>query len=258
MARDILPSYLPAASVTFTPKDGGEPKVIYRPYMAFPLADLKRHAIGDETGALLELGRRYYFGALGAEQDYAQAYDYLHRAAELGAQDAISMLAAYYLSDEIPTKQNNPEQGMKLLNAAAEAGSWDAMEKLSIAYRAGGEGIPIDHEKSLEWAENAERMVRVYWVFYTQPDFVDFNEVLRVLLHGHTRITLTLAYHCANGIGTKRDLSEAKRWLDIGESFVCNVTGLKEVPIFQQKRAELSARAEKDAARAKKADKKKK
>ena len=250
MVREIMPVFLPVVRMKFVPKDGGEPKYVYRPYQALKTDDLKEHP--DDVGALWELGRRYFFGWGEDQQDYETAYGYLKKAADLGAQDALSMLAGYYMLDEISVRENDAQKAVTLLTAAAEGGSWDAMEKLSAIYRSGEKGVPADHEKAFDWAENAERMVRVYWAFYTQPDFVDFLPVLETILHGHTRITLALSGYCANGIGTKRDLEAARHWLDVGESFVSNVTGLKEVPVFRNKRQELDARAEKDAARAKK------
>ena len=94
--------------------------------------------------------------------------------------------------------------------------------------------------------------MRVYWQFYSQPDFVDFMPTLEAILHGHTRITMMLSGYCANGIGTKRDLDAARHWLDVGESFVCNATGLAEVPMFRERRRELDERVRKDAERARK------
>lgn len=44
MKENIVPSYLPAASVTLTSKTGGKPITLFRPYEAFPVADLEAHA----------------------------------------------------------------------------------------------------------------------------------------------------------------------------------------------------------------------
>ena len=75
----IKPSFLPAVSVEFYPKDGdpAKPPVQYfRPYAAIPLDELERHAEEhNDMGAMQELGERYYFGILGAEQDDVKAYE---------------------------------------------------------------------------------------------------------------------------------------------------------------------------------------
>ena len=253
MKENIVPSYLPAAAVTMTPADGGSAVTVFRPYEAFTAAELEAHAQRDERGALLQLGERYFSGVLGVEQDYGRAYDYLKRAAELGVQDAQMLLAAYYISGETGVLKPDPEKGIRMLTLAAENGSWMAMEKLSQAYRTGGAGVPADHEKAYEWAVQAERMLRVYWAFYTQPNFTDFKETLREILHAHTRISFVLASCHADGIGTKRDLDAAMQRIDAGEQFVCQATGLAKVPMFEERRTQLTERVKKDEARAEKA-----
>ena len=253
MKENIVPSYLPAASVTMTPKAGGEPVRLFRPYEALPADELEKHAAEDERGALLQLGQRYFDGVLGVAQDFRKAYDYLKRAAELGVQDAQMLLAAYYISEETGVLQKDPGKCIGMLTLAAENGSWKAMEKLSQAYRSGGSGVTADHEKSYAWAVQAERMLRIYWAFYTQPNFIDFDRTLSEILHAHTRISFALASCHADGIGTKRDLDAAIRRIDAGEQFVCQATGLGKVPMFQERRAQLMQRMKKDEARAAKA-----
>lgn len=250
MNEAILPGYLPVAAVTFTPKDGGEPVKVFRPYEALPIADLKKHAAKEEAGALLQLGQRCFYGILGAEQDYEAAYDYLKRAAMLGAQDAQCLLAAYYVTDEIGMFPHDAKKALQMLSIAANGGSWRAMERLALAYRSGKNGAEVDHEQSFAWTQQAERMIRIYWQFYTQENFIDFDETLRELLHAHSRISFQLASCYADGIGTVRDLDAALRCIDSGERFICSVTGLAKVPMFEQRRAELLARRQKDAARA--------
>lgn len=250
-----MPGYLPAAQVMFFPKNGGAPQKIYRPYQSFPLDELKKHAEKNEHGALLELGERYYSGWGGAEQNFETAYAYLKQAAELGVQDAQFLLGTYYADERIPTVANDAAKCEELWVLAAENGSWRAMEALAQSYRSGENGLTVDHEKAYAWAEQAERMIRIYWRFYAQSNFVDFKPVQEQILHAHTRITLTLSAYCANGVGVQRDLTAAASWLDRGEKFVCDITGLAKVPVFQERRADLAARLKKDAARADKAAK---
>lgn len=246
MKENILPSYLPAASVTFTPKDGGEPITFFRPYEALKLAELEAHAGQNECGALLQLGRRYFSGILGAEQDYEKAYGYLNRAAELGAQDAQYLLANYYINPEITFVQNDPQKCVELLTLAAENGSYRAMEKLAQAYRTGAAELPPDPALAYQWSLQAERMVRIYWDFYAQPNFVDFGETQKEILHAHTRISFDLAAYHANGLGTKRDLNAAIQAIENGERFVCRITGLAKVPMFEERRKQLQAQMQKD------------
>lgn len=258
MKEKILPSYLPAASSVFTPKDGGEPVTVYRPYEAFQIRELEAHAAENECGALLQLGQRYFFGTLGAEQDFSKAYDYLKKAAELGAQDAQFLLAGYYIDSNITLIENNPQKCLELLTLAAENGSWKAMEKLAQAYRSGPAGMPVDHDLAYKWAVEAEQMTRIYWDFYAQPNFVDFTETQKEILHANTRMAFAVAACHADGIGTRRDLDAAIHALNRGELFVCQITGLAKVPMFEERKKQLLARRQKDAARAKNAKKKKK
>ena len=247
MKQEIMPAYLPAAAVTFTPKDGGEPVTVYRPFEAFPLPELEQHAQENERGALFELGKRYFFGRLGAEQDDEKAYGYLLKASELGVQDAMALLAAYYLNGRL--MEPDPEKCRAWLEKAAENGSWDAMLKLADFYRTGDAGFPVDHEAAYEWALQAERMVRIYWAYYAQDGFVDFAQKQKALLAAHTRAAFFLADCFADGIGVKRDLNEAIRWINTGEQFVCGCTGLAKAEMFTIRRAQLRQRVKNDEQR---------
>ena len=172
-------------------------------------------------------------------------------------QDAQALLASYYITGAGGILQKDPQKGTEMLTLAAENGSWKAMETLSAGYRDGQGGLKVDHELAYQWAEQAERMLRIYWDFYAQPNFVDFREKQKEILHAHTRMTLALSFFCMNGVGVRRDLQAARAWLDRGEQFVCNITGLAKVPVFQEKRTELAARVRKDEMRAEKAEKEK-
>ncbi|HAG12736.1 MAG TPA: hypothetical protein DCG49_02610 [Ruminococcus sp.] len=254
MKKEIVPSYLPAAAFQMKPKNGGDPVTVYRPYEAFPIAELEAHAAKDECGAVMQLGFRYHFGLLGAEQDYEKAYGYLKKAAELGAQDAQALLAGYYVNDT-GVLPHDAAKCLELLTIAAENGSWKAMEALTNGYREGSDGFPVDHEKAYAWAVEAERMLRIYWAFYDQKNFVDFRETQKEILMSHSRISILLSGYCADGVGTKRDLDAAMQWVDSGEAFVCRITGLAKVPMFQERRAQLAARMQKDVQRKKDAEK---
>ena len=252
MKQDITPSYLPAAAVTFTPKDGGNAVTVFRPYEAFQLADLEQRAQENERGALYELGKRYYFGRLGAEQNDEKAYDYLLKASELGVQDAMALLAVYYLNGKL--FEPDPEKCRTWLEQAAENGSWDAMAKLADFYRTGDAGFPVDHEAAYAWAVQTERMVRFYWAFYSQEGFVDFQEKQKALLAAHTRAAFFLADCFADGIGVRRDLNRAIGWINTGEKFVCSITGLAKAEMFEIRRAQLRQRMKNDEQRRRNAE----
>ncbi|MCQ2408563.1 MAG: hypothetical protein MJ065_08590 [Oscillospiraceae bacterium] len=255
MNEAILPTYLPAVAVTFTKKGSSKPIHIFRPYESIPIAELKQRADKEEIGALLQLGQRCFYGSLGAEQDYEAAYVYLKRAAMKGAQDAQFLLAAYYVTEEIGMYDRDAKKALQMLSIAANGGSWRAMERLAMAYRSGKGGAEVDHEQAFIWTEQAERMIRIYWQFYTQENFIDFNETLKELMRAHLRVCFMLASCHADGVGTVRDLDAALRCIENGEKFACKATGLAKIPMYAERRAELLARQQKDAARTEAAEK---
>ena len=247
---------LPAVCMTFVPKDGnGRPVEVCRPYAAIPLHDLEaRAAAENERGALQELGERYYFG-LGVDQNYETAYGYLLRAAEQDVQDAQFLIAECYRCGHF-VKQDSAKY-FEWLDLAAKNGSWMAMFNLCAAYREGpkaygGVGPKIDHTQSFAWSLEAEQAIRGYWNFYTQPNFVDFDETKRTLLQAYAKITHQIAAHYAEGMGVNRDLVSALGWLQKGKRFIANATGEIRIPMFDDAIARMKARIAKDAERKKK------
>lgn len=236
----IRPTYIPSVAVTFTPKDGGESVTVHRPYEAIPLEELKRHAMGGDVGSMLELGERYLFGWGGAEQDYEQSYEYFKQAAEKGVPDALCHLADFYLDEERGIVKRDEKEHIRLRELAAKGGSWQAMEKMARCCEEGRFGAEKDPEQAMYWAWQAENMIRTYWNYYNQPNFVDFLNTCRLLLRAHTRITMLLSYYCAEGIGTEQDYEGAMRWLEIGERFAMAATGLDAIPMFRQRKRELA------------------
>lgn len=252
----ILPAYLPAAEVPFVNEETGEEKKVYRPYGALPLDAIRKHAEQDERGALQELGERYYFGIGGVEQNYTEAYKLLVKAAELGVQDAMYLVAECYRCGH--AVEADPEKYLQWAEMAAKEGSWMAMLGLAAAYRTGGYGAPVDHEKALYWSIETEKMCRIYWTFYDRPDFLDFTETQKNILHGHTQAVLQVASAYADGAGVKRNLDEAEAWLKHGKEFVSRITGLISIPVFDKRLSDIRSRRQKEQAREKARKKKKK
>ncbi|MBR3268279.1 MAG: sel1 repeat family protein [Oscillospiraceae bacterium] len=239
-------SYLPAVAQTFVPEDGeGREIFVFRPYAAIPLSELEEHAEQqNDRGSLLELGERYYFG-LGVEQNYEKAIAYLIRAAEQNVQDAQFLIAECYRCGYY-VKQDY-EKYFQWLDAAAKNGSWKAMFNLCAAYREGkkaygGFGPKIDHTQSFAWSLQAEKTILGYWSFYTQANFVDFDEIKKELLRAYARITHQIAAHYAEGMGVNRDLTTALGWLQKGKRFVSNATGEIRVPLFERSIERLKQR----------------
>ena len=242
----MKPNYLPAVGVTFRPQDGDPKKLpvtLYRPYAAIPQEELITSAEerGD-AGAMLELGERFWFGTLGAEQDYEEAIRWLLRAAERGVQDAEYLIAEAYRCGY--GVEQDYEKYFDWLDRSAQHGSWLAGFAMSAAYRQGkdafeGSGPDADPEQCFAWSLQTEKALRAYWTFYTRPGFCDFNEILSRLLHAYTLISLQLSKHFSEGVGTKQDYKEALYWLRKGRRFVMNSTGDTDIQLFDDEIAAL-------------------
>lgn len=246
----IRPNYLPIITLTYTDENDAETTVLC-PTESVPIEQLLARAEedGNDRGCMQELGERYLFGLGGAEQDYEKAFDCLKRAAEQGAQDALNLLADFYLDAERGIVKYDEKEHLRLRELAANSGSWSAMEKLARCYEAGRFGADVDHEKAFYWAKEAERMIRVYWDFYNQPQCRDFRSTYLLLIRAHLRVCFMLSHYCADGVGVKRDLNEAIVWLDRAEAFACAASGLKAVPVVQERKRELEKRIKKDKSR---------
>ncbi len=245
-------SYLPAVGIAFTPKDGGEKVMIFRPYSAFSPEELSKHADEDsDRGALSELAERYYFG-LGVPKDYEKAYTYALRAAGMDVPDAMFLLAECYREGHFV--EQDYEKYFDWVSRAAEHGSWMAMFNLSAAYREGpkaygGAGPAIDHTQSFAWSMEAERTIRAYWDYYNRPNFTDFGEIKLRLLNAYSRVCRQISAHYSAGMGVRRDLNRALAWLERGKRFYQNATGKMETPEFDKDIEQMKARIHKDEAR---------
>ena len=83
---------------------------------------------------------------------------------------------------------------------------------------------------------------------------MDFQEKQKALLAAHTRAAFFLADCFADGIGVRRDLDRAIGWINTGEKFVCSITGLAKVEMFEIRRAQLMQRKKNDEQRRRNAE----
>ena len=256
----MKPSVLPSVAVTFQPPadDPSKPTlIVHRPYASVPLNELEEHAEQGDPGSLLELGERYFSGALGAEQDYEKAYSYLVRAAEKDTQDAEYLIAECYRCGY--AVQQDYDKYFRWLDRAAGHGSWRAMMNLTAAYREGrsaygGHGPATDPEQCFAWSIQAEKTVRAYWDHYTQPYYVDFDAELQTLLAAYLRACAQLSSLYADGYGVNRDLKRALYWLERGKRFGINATNDRGFSEMDQLIADIRKRIERDKTRKKPAN----
>ncbi len=114
--------------------------------------------------------------------DNAEALLWYRRAAEGGMSIAQRILGTSYLSGT-PDLPANPNEALRWLNLAAQAGDPGAMNNLGIAY-GGQNGIPRDDEQALSWFKKASE-------------------------GGLARATYSLAQYHEAGLGTPADLKSA-------------------------------------------------
>ena len=251
----MKPSVLPSVAVTFTPPADRPDKfvrVVHRPYASVPLNELEEHAEQNDPGSLYELGERYYFGILGAEQNYQTAYEYLLRASELNVQDAEYLIAECYRCGYAVAQDY--DKYFVWLDRAAAHGSWMAMMNLTAAYREGksaygGHGPEIDPEQCFAWSIQAEKTIRAYWDHYTQPYYVDFDDILNRLLGGYLRACAQLSSLYADGYGVNRDLKRALYWLERGKRFGITATNDRSFSEMDKLIADVKKRIERDKMR---------
>lgn len=230
----IKPSFLPAVAVEFTPKDGEpgkEPLQFFRPYGALSPDELEKGAKHNDPGALQELGERYYFGIGGKPQSDKLAYEYFLKAAEHNVQDAEYLIAECYRQGR--AVKQDCKKYFEWLDRAAQHGSWMAMFGLSAAYRTGsapygGEGPEVNAEQSFSWSIETEQAVMAYWKFYTMPRFIDFDEILRILMQAYLRICVQLSEHFTEGFGTEQSFDRAVFWLERAKRFGIEATGNRD------------------------------
>jgi TPR repeat protein len=152
---------------------------------------LRKAADQGYTGALLELGRRYYAGD-GVSQDRAEAGKWyrkglkpFHEAAEKGDAEA-----QYFLGDcavdDTGELQSSIER-VKWYRKAAEQGHFEAQAALAHRY-SDGDGVPQDESEAIRWWKKAAE-------------------------NGHVWSRIYLSSRYTDGEGVERDLVEAYKWI---------------------------------------------
>jgi len=110
----------------------------------------KKAADLGEKVAALNLGQNYYLGAYSLEPDYKQAKKYLKIAVK---DDVLASQANYYLGLMAyfgRGVKENKKKAIKLIQAAADAGNWNAQFDMAGFYEV-GDGVQKDAAKAHEW-----------------------------------------------------------------------------------------------------------
>ena len=107
---------------------------------------------GNHLEAQFKCAQYYAKGMGGVAKNKETALRWLRSAADRKHPDAMVMLANYHLKGKI---KRDPDQALKLLATAVNAGSGRAATKMAFIYEAGLAGVPTDYEMARRCLEIA-------------------------------------------------------------------------------------------------------
>lgn len=180
------------------------------------VALLTEAANQGQSGAARTLGIAYMDGA-GLQRDPAKAQQWLSRAVEQDPNDTTSKtrLGQGYLEGKLP---GSSQQGVKLLQDAANQGDAYAMVVLGRAYR-DGVGVPPDLTLSELWLRRAAKaghpsaqqaLARTY---RASGERGDVNDLIRAAQMGEVPAMADLGRAYLRGEGVRANYASARHWL---------------------------------------------
>lgn len=199
-------------------------------YMGIDTAQAVAYA-EDAAAAGIADGQLYYGIALmdgaGMDQaDPAAAAEQFRAAAKQGNAEARNSLAYLYLEGEGVAKDE--VKAFKLFKNAASAGNVNAQYQTGVCYETGC-GCAKDFPKARLWYEKAaaqgdgEAMDRLGMLYFNGADGFkkdpqqSFEWFLKAAGQGLPDSMYTVGCYYADGYGTKKDLLEAKKWLQLAK-----------------------------------------
>jgi TPR repeat protein len=186
--------------------------------LADDLGDLKQRAERGDVKAMVELGGRY---ARAPVPDYAQAFQWLRRAADLGDAGAMFSVAVMYRAGAGVAMDK--AESLVWLNRAAQAGNLNAINTLGRIY-ALGEGVPQNAATALKWFHLAAdkgdtgAMMKIADIYFngrggTPVDYAETVKWIRMAVdrgNADAMAYLSTLYH--DGLGVERDDLKAYEW----------------------------------------------
>lgn len=172
-----------------------------------------------QTQQLYLLGKQYYNGD-GVECDYAKAYEYYQKAADLGNGDAMNAIGdLYYLGKGL---EQDYVKAMLWYLRASEFDNSEAMNSIGDLYSL-GDGVEYDELKAKEWylkaAElgNSDAMNNIGDLyFYGDNPQEDFPKALKWYLKavelGNGSAAKNIGDLYRNGYGVEKSIKDAMKW----------------------------------------------
>ena len=167
-----------------------------------------------------KLGRMYYAGKNGVEQDYAKAVEWYRKAAEQDNTHAQNELGFMYYAGR--GVEQDYAQAVEWLRKAAEQGYATAQDSLGFMYE-NGYGVEKDYEKAFEWYNKASEQdnasaQKSLGDMYRFGNGVERNHVKAVewyrkaAEHGNASAQNVLGVMYQDGEGVERDYEQAVPW----------------------------------------------
>ncbi|KAI9320880.1 hypothetical protein BX666DRAFT_1912187 [Dichotomocladium elegans] len=129
------------------------------------------------------------------------------------------------------------EYSLQLYHKAADLGYSPSQYRLALAYATGNLGCKANQAQALHWAEKAASKGEPDAEFFLSRWHLSENPSVayfwadRAANKGNVRAMVAMAYYKEHGIGTEKNLDEAKRWLKLAAD--------KDDPLAKQRIREL-------------------
>lgn len=184
------------------------------------ITELSVKAKQGDAQSQLDLGL-YYANGIGVKQDYDQAFDWVHKAAEKNLVTAQLELAKFYATGTGTEK--NIDETMNWLNKAAKKGLRDAQIALGKQYSSRKKSVQ-DYSAAHFWFEkaadqNSTEAMELLAIMYVRGQGVDkdYRQSAQWLQHainaGSIRASYNLAFYFINGTGVTQDSCKGENLL---------------------------------------------
>ena len=165
-------------------------------------------------------GKNYYEGTNGVSKDYAEAYKWFSKAAEMGNANAMNGLGLIYEFGRGVTKDYN--EAAKWYRKSAEQGYAKGQANMGYMYEAGN-GVEKDYNEAAKWYRKAAEQGYArgqanlgYMYEYGYGVNQDYAEAAKwyrkAAEQGYARGQSNLGIMYENGRGVSKDYAEAAKW----------------------------------------------
>jgi len=185
---------------------------------------LKFSASLRDGESAFELGKAYYLGNLGLDEDEDIASEYLEQSLDYGDQQGYPILAKIYLNSDDEEKQS---RGKELMTVGAKAGNAECQFELANRYLT-GENFKKDVRLGISWLFKSAEQEYVEALIRLGGMYLSGEEVDKNLFEGfrcfekaskkHSKVAQArLSSLYLLGVGVEKNLTLAYSWIRIAE-----------------------------------------